>query len=737
MNDWKISSFVLFSFSMLALLWITSIINYSGFQIPFFQQAAGCICLLFIPGIAILRSLHLHKLGSVETPLYAIGISISVVIFVGLLLNTLGPLVGISDPLSTFHLILVFSGVIVALCIVSYTRDKDFAAPTQLPIDTLSPGQLSLLLLPFLSIFGAYLVNYYGINWLILVMLIGIGIVVVVVSLRSQADGSTYALAIFVISLSLLLSNALVSRYLWGWDVFGEANVVNQVVTSSVWNPTYNADFNSALSQTVTQYNSVLSTAIFAPILSKIGNLDIAWLFKVVYPVLYALVPVALYQLFRKQTSDIVAFLSSFYFVTVLTFSTEMLSLPRQEIAELLLVLVLLLIFNKAFRTSTKRGLLILFSGSLVVSHYGIAYLFMIQLIGVFILLVIADSGFLNRIRRTLIRSNSASEARTAGSPTSRVRTKSAITVSFVLMFAMMTFVWYTYAEVGLLFFSFFHTLGNTITADLFSSASMQTGAKLQSASTFLITITNRLNTFGTLLVLLGVAIALAQRKRLRLDREYLAFALTGCGLVLLTFAVPVFFVTWNQSRLQHLSLIFLAPFCVIGILTLCLVPRLITQTGGGTLQPGRKSYAVVSVFLVILLLLNTGFFSALAGQAMVNPAPALFNEQFSILFVHPPDLAGAKWLGSAIGEGSVYGDYFSASALLAYSTIPAGKIQELTISGPQKNTTYYIYVRSSDVAYIEEFGANSSRSTGGLNSTLFTGTMNKVYDSGCAIYAI
>src|SRR5208337_1305537 len=100
-------------------------------------------------------------------------------------------------------------------------------------------------------------------------------------------------------------------------------------------------DFNSALGQTVAQYNSVLSTAIFAPILSKIGNLDIAWLFKVVYPVLYSLVPVALYQLFRKQTSDIVAFLSSFYFVTVLTFSMEMLSLPRQEIAELFLVLVL------------------------------------------------------------------------------------------------------------------------------------------------------------------------------------------------------------------------------------------------------------------------------------------------------------------------------------------------------------------------------------------------------------
>jgi uncharacterized membrane protein len=737
MNDWKISSFMLFSFSMLALLWITSIINSSGFQIPFFQQVAGCICLLFIPGIAILRSLHLHELGSVETPLYAIGISISVVIFVGLLLNTLAPLVGINDPLSTFHLILVFSVVIVGLCIASYTRDRNFAAPTQVPIDTVSPGQLSLLLLPFLSIFGAYLVTYYEINWLILFMLIGIGIAVIVVSLRNQIGGSTYALAIFVISLSLLLSNALVSRYLWGWDVLGEANVVNHVVTSAVWNPAYNVDFNSPLSQTVTQYNSVLSTAIFGPIVSKIGNIDIAPLFKIVYPVLYALVPVALYQLFRKQTSDIIAFLSSFYFVTALTFSMEMLSLPRQEIAELFLVLVLLLIFDRTFRTATKRGLLVLFSATLVVSHYGIAYLFMAQLIVVVILLFIADRGFLNNIRRKLIRSNAASEAGTAGPSTSHMRTKSAITVAFVLMFAMMTFVWYTFAEAGLLFVTFFHTLGNTVTADLFSSASTQAEARLQPASTLLTSIESRLNTCGTLLVLLGVAIAFVERKRLSLNREYLAFALTGCGLVILTFAVPVFFKTWNQSRLQHLSLIFLAPFCVIGILTLCRVPSLITRTGGVSLAPGRKSYAVASVFLVILLLLNTGFVSALAGQAMVNPAPALFNEQFSLLFVHPQDLAGAKWLGSAIGQSSVYGDYFSASALLAYSSIPVGKIQQLYYpGGPQRNTTYYIYVRSSDVADIAQSGENSQQlSANGLNSTYYTGTMNKIYDSGCAIY--
>ena len=118
---------MLFSFSMLVLLWTTFILNSYGGGIPLIQQVAGCICLLFIPGIAVLRILRLHKLGSTETPLYAIGISISVVIFTGLLLNEFAPLVGINDPLSALHLILAMSGATLALCIASYWRDNDFA----------------------------------------------------------------------------------------------------------------------------------------------------------------------------------------------------------------------------------------------------------------------------------------------------------------------------------------------------------------------------------------------------------------------------------------------------------------------------------------------------------------------------------------------------------------------------------------------------------------------------------
>jgi uncharacterized membrane protein len=735
MNDWKISNFLLFSFFWLALLWITFALKSVGHGVPLLQQVAACVCLLFIPGLAVLRILRLHKMGSVETPLYAIGISISVVIFAGLALNIVGPAVGIRDPLSALHLVLFISGVILALCVTSYARDKDFAAPSHLLLNTVSPLTLGLLLLPFLSIYGAYLVNNYKISALILLLIICVGAVVLILSSRKEVDNSTYTLAIFTISLSLLLYNVLISRYLWGWDVFGEAHVVNFVTNNAIWNPTYATGYNTLQSGIIAQYNAVLSVSILAPALAQIGNVDATSLFKVVYPAIFSFIPVALYQLFRAQTNDKVAFLASFYFVVVPTFFTEMVSLARQEIAELFLVLFLLVIFSKKFSRTTQWFLLILFAGSMIVSHYGLAYLFLIQLIIVFVLLAVAESGLLNLVRLKLFGGSPAVKSMaTVRSSSTNIRKNSAITARLVLIFLAMTFAWYAYAAKGLSLSYFVQTLLKSITTNFFSSAASQASAKLQSPPTLLALITSRLNTCATLFVLLGVVAAFVHRRRMGIDKTYLAFAISSGGLALLTFALPLLDTAWNISRLHHFTLIILAPFCVLGIMMLVRIPGLISKTGGGSSALKNISYMVASVFLVILLLLNTGFISALAREPMLSPS--LFHEDLP-LFVRGGDIVGAKWLGSASGQDSVYGDYYSRSILLAYSNVPIEKIQDLT-SNTEITKKSEIFVRAGDVALIKSGGTNEQLlgPLGAIQSSNFTGKLSKVYDSGSVIYS-
>ncbi|MDD1720957.1 MAG: DUF2206 domain-containing protein, partial [Euryarchaeota archaeon] len=493
MNDWRISSFVLFSFVMLALLWTAFFINSNGFLSPLLQQVVGCVCLLYIPGIAVLRVFRLHKLGSVETPLYAVGISISLIMFTGMLLNLSLPFVGFNDPLSSSHLILAYSAALVGLCIACYARDKDFAAPTHLHLNALSPGFLCLLLLPFLSIFGTYLVNNYETNGLIPFLLICIGAVVIVITSHKAADGSMYPLAIFSISLSLLLSNTLISHYLWGWDVFGEANVANVVANNAIWNPAYAVDYGSYVGMNIARYNSVLSISILAPVLMKICAIDTTSLFKIVYPIIYALVPVALYQFFRRHTSDTPAFLASFYFVAMPQFSVEMAALAREEIAQLFLVLALLMIFNKTFNKRTKESLLILFSSAMIVSHYGISYLFMFELIIVYALLFVMDRGARGTVKpnKNLALWKSKALLRTS----SKEPRHSGITLLFVILFLMITLLWNAYAGGRSTFPLLIRALTNTITTNFLSSTSAQTLAKLHLSTTPLALIASRLNT--------------------------------------------------------------------------------------------------------------------------------------------------------------------------------------------------------------------------------------------------
>ena len=86
---------------------------------------------------------------------------------------------------------------------------------------------------------------------------------------------------------------------------------------------------------------------LLGPILSLTCGISVVWLFKVVYPLIFALVPVALYVVFRDQTNDKVAFLSAFLFVAVQEFFVALPVIARQEIGELFLVLIVLVLVDK------------------------------------------------------------------------------------------------------------------------------------------------------------------------------------------------------------------------------------------------------------------------------------------------------------------------------------------------------------------------------------------------------
>ena len=175
-----------------------------------------------------------------------------------------------------------------------------------------------------------------------------------------------YPLTIFIISISILFQTSLISNYITGFDIQSEYYLANLVIKNAFWNLNLNAD-----------YNNMLSVTMLAPILSIISKINLDWIFKIVYPLIFSSVPLGLYIVFKKQSTEKIAFLSSLFFMSYNVFYIELIGLARQEIAELFIVLLILVMITKNISNITRSFFFIIFGISLIISHYGLAYIYM------------------------------------------------------------------------------------------------------------------------------------------------------------------------------------------------------------------------------------------------------------------------------------------------------------------------------------------------------------------------
>jgi len=312
--------------------------NYIENSIFFIREIISFIYLFFLPGILLHGIIKVNKPGTCETILYSVGLSIFISMFTGFFANTFYPKIGITNPLSLNILIVTFILEIVVLSTIYYFYADEESGIILDLLDIFKKGNLFLYLLLLLAISGTYIQNYYQINTLLLCTIFIISMLPILVSCTKIFKQTHYPLVIFLISLSLLYHNSLISNHIWGWDVNKEFFLANEIIDNNFWDSTISSNING-----------MLSIVMIIPIFSKMSGMDAVWVFKIVYPFIFALVPVGLYKVYCNQLNDTNAsFISVFFFTSVFTFFTEMLHLARQQIAELYIVLILLLITSKA-----------------------------------------------------------------------------------------------------------------------------------------------------------------------------------------------------------------------------------------------------------------------------------------------------------------------------------------------------------------------------------------------------
>lgn len=689
---------------LLQLTFYTTII----FDIPVARQVIGFIYFTFIPGLVIIKLLKFDQLDSLETILYSAGLSIAFLMIIGLIVNDFGFLFGLSQPLSLNSLLISLTGVTLILGIVAYarstaTKPQNSESPTKF-----SPIGLLFILLPLLSIIGAMWVNIYSDNLILLFTIIAIALVFIIcVFFKKLIPPKSYPFVIFMIALALLYHSSIISSHIvaFGSDV----NIENFAYKTTADNAHWHLPPNLAESTSFGRVYSMLCVTILPTIYTSMLNIDSVLMFKLIYPFLFAFVPVALYQLWQMYMSKRYAFIAAFLFMSQATFYTEMFGLNRQMMAELFFVLLLLVVLTKKISFPNKIALFLIFSFALVVSHYAVAEIFLFFVIFAFVVLVILK------------------------------RPNKQITFGMITIFAILMFTWYIYTTDASVFDSFLE-FGDYVyrqLGDFFNfSAREETilrGLGLEAAPTIWNWLSRAFAYLTELLIVIGFFGILLKRTKVRFALEYSIFGLAAMGLLGALIVIPGLANTLNMTRFYHILLFFLAPFCVLGVETII-----------NLIYKQKKKILILLLSTVVIVpyfLFQTGFvYETVKADSWSVPLSmyrmSSYRLRSAIGYIGEQDVQGAQWLSKYVNYQNthLYSDLPSLHCVLtSYSGVFPGYISVLS------NTTYIV---ANGIVYLGWLNVVENLFIGpnfDWNTTEFSakfGEMNKIYSNGaCDIY--
>jgi len=669
------------------------------FDVPVARQVIGFIYFTFVPGLIIIKLLKLNELDRAETVLFSVGLSVAFLLIVGLLVNEFGFLFGISKPLSLMPFILILNSLILLGGVLVYLRSET-VKPVGEPLGG-SPLALLFVCLPILSIVGATWVKAYGNNLILLFMMIAIALLFAVgIISKKFLPPNLYPLVVLAIAISLVYHSLLVSNDMvhFGSDMPGEVFAFKIVEKNAYWssiNP-YLGDFS------VGRTYAMLSVTILPSIYSSLLNLNSIWVFKLLNPTLFALVPLGLYVLWSKSIGSKFAFISAFFFMAYQPFYNEMLGLSKQMIGELFFVLLLLVIFDKKMNLAKKTICFMVFSFALVVSHYALAEIFLFLISLAIIPLIIVKKPSRN------------------------------ITLTMVISFFVIMFSWYVFTSSSSVFNSFLDFGQNVYNQlnEFFNPQSRGTevlrGLGLEAPQTVWNVISRVFAYLTELFILVGFIGLIMKRTKIRLEKEYFMLIVIAMAFLGALILVPGLASTMNMTRFYHILLFFIAPLCVIGAEV---IVKLVFK---------RKDELKISFLLLIVLvpyfLFQTGFiYEVTESQSWSVPLSKYRMSQVRLYGefgdIDACSISGAQWLSKnvAIGYTQIYADDFSRrNELRAYGVVYVGYVEILS------NVTN---LAAGGIVYLSPLNVVEGTVVGSLvwntSELHFLHDLNKIYSNG------
>jgi uncharacterized membrane protein len=599
-NDWSMRRFIVLSISLLLFyMCLTFGSEYIDLDIYWLRSISGFIILVFIPGFSVLRAMRLHELGTVRSVMFAIGISLSILMLMGLALNIISPFFGVYKTLAPQFITVITIISLVGLLIVAYTRDKFFVEAFNnkkiLPVRINKFVLLSILLL-ICGIISIEYTNSYD-NSLQMMLILIISLIPLIISFKKITDNDAYLL-IFSISLIMVYSTTLFTNSVVGTDIFGEYRTAELTGMYQSWD---SGDYHIL--------NSAISVTILPQIFYSFCGIDLLTYFKIMVPFIYSIIPVGLYALYTNMFSKIMSGKARMFAVLLIIFTWYFFQLipgvAREEIGEYFLIL---LVFVLLERDISNIALSVLFSISIILSHYTIAFVFLMILAGYIIFYYIIKKFLMIYHKENI--------------PPARVG------FSYVLLFLVFSFIWYLYISSGAILrgiglmgqriidgISSISEPETNITANIISASSLNFSHDIYRILFYLIIIFLIIGGFKLFIIMLN-------RKQVKNYYQYIALAFPVYCLLGAYLFVPFIGYGVGLNRILHIALYFLAPCVLFGFNTIIEAIRYIFNiiTGKRNMHiEKRESIRLFAIFLCIFFLFNSGFIFQLIKDPYPN----------------------------------------------------------------------------------------------------------------------
>lgn len=653
--------------SLLLAFWSSVGVTSLGMGFPLLQEFLGVALLTLAPGFLILLFFDhsIDRLG--EVILYVVGFSLVFLAGVSVVISLLYPLFGITNPLSFFPITLTISGILLGLTVWAYGRDRSFSL--QDPSFTRRDTEIAsfLLCLPVVAMLAAHRMNTVGGNRLMYAFLILIA-VVVLVSIKA-VPSKLYPFTVFTVAAAIILHRNLITNAVVGSDIQANYYFVELILENEVWLPVMTNTFSSL---------PIIGTV--PAIYSVVTGISIAFVFKVLYSLIFALVPVGLYYVFKDTFGINIALVGAYFFIFY--YRTFNGTPGKTRIAQLFVVLLLLVIITDQDRLPGKElvgGLV--FGIGLIFSHYTTAYIFFISLIVAYVL---------GRIYEIYVGENL------------RWNTLGSIAIAL----GGLSVAWYAITTPTMIE-NVVNVLAN-IPAELYTflsgGSAHRSGARsIQNQSTIVTEVTLLVHMF--LMALAGIGILFQVFTSLlpadqRPSRK--SVKLTTLALPFMMFLGASFFVSGNlgADRMYQITLVVLAAFMPVGYLVLKAVATTVTGVDIPVWQP-------LLAILAILLLLNAGVVHNAVGEPITSDI-SLDEDTHSLAYTDA-EINGGEWIDNKGTAGpDIYTDSYTSQmfrGIIQETNTDANVIQIKVDWQPGIEFSQgYIYVRERAVVDAQEY---------------------------------